>query len=205
MKKETDLDNWDRKGHYEFFKDFEEPFFGITAAVDCTRSFRLSRSSDHTFFLHYLHGILATVNELEAFRYRIENERVFLYDRIDASSTIDRPDGTFGFSRIPYHPDFDVFAKQAREVIKKVRQSTGLKPADEAENVIHFSSIPWISFTSISHARPFSRPDSSPKICVGKMKERNGRCSFPVAVHLHHALADGRDAGAFFEGLEKRL
>lgn len=204
-KEEIDLSTWARKGHYEFFRNFEEPFFGITASAECTRTYKLSRNSDHSFFLHYLHIILSAVNKLDAFCYRIENDRVYRHHRIDASSTIDRADGTFGFSRIPFDPDFESFARNAEQIIRDVRQSEGLQPADDAENVIHFSAIPWVNFTAISHARPFSRPDSSPKIAVGKMTEHNGRYSFPVAVHLHHALADGRDAGRFFELLEQTM
>jgi chloramphenicol O-acetyltransferase type A len=30
--------------------------------------------------------------------------------------------------------------------------------------VIHFSAIPWLDFTSLSHARSYTFPDSCPKI-----------------------------------------
>jgi chloramphenicol O-acetyltransferase type A len=71
--------------------------------------------------------------------------------------------------------------------------------------VIHFSSLPWIKFTSISHARSFSFPDSCPKISFGKISEVNGVKVMPVSIHVHHALMDGIHVGQFIEGFQKQL
>lgn len=37
MFKEVDTSAWDRKATYEFFRDYEDPFFNITANLDVTR------------------------------------------------------------------------------------------------------------------------------------------------------------------------
>ena len=39
MRSKIDLDSWPRKAHYEFFKSFTEPFFGVTVVVDCTQTY----------------------------------------------------------------------------------------------------------------------------------------------------------------------
>lgn len=148
---------------------------------------------------------MKTVNRIEAFRYRIADGKVFLYDQVHASPTIDRPDGTFGFAYIDYDPDAEKFFAAAERVAEEVRQSNGLVPAMSGENVIHFSALPWLDFTSLSHARCFHFPDSSPKISVGKMTERDGRKSMPVSIHVHHALADGRDMGLFAEVFQQLM
>ncbi|MDN3724202.1 CatA-like O-acetyltransferase [Aequorivita sp. SDUM287046] len=70
---------------------------------------------------------------------------------------------------------------------------------------IHFSAIPWIDFTSISHARSFSHPDSCPKISFGKMTETNGRKSMPISIHGHHALMDGYHVGQFIDQFQKLM
>ena len=36
MKHLIDLETWPRREHFVFFSAFEEPFFGLTANVDCT-------------------------------------------------------------------------------------------------------------------------------------------------------------------------
>lgn len=205
MFKEINLEKWARKDHFEFFRKFDEPFFGITAEVDCTDLYSKSKREDNSFFLLYLYSCLKAANQIEAFRYRIKGEKVLLYDEIHASPTINRPDGTFGFSYMRYQERFKDFHTGAIEEIERVRSTTGLEPALSGQNVIHFSSLPWINFTSLSHARSFSFEDSCPKISIGKMTEKGGRRIMPVAVHVHHALVDGYHVGQFFQRLEELM
>lgn len=165
-----------------------------------------AKASKHSFFLSYLHKALVAANLVEAFRYRIIDGQVWVYDQVNASPTINRPDGTFGFGYMNYEEDFAVFETNATIEMDRVRNSSGLEPAVSGENVIHFSSIPWISFTSLSHARSFAQKDSIPKISFGKMTETNGIRSMPVSVHAHHGLMDGYQVGQFlehFQGLMK--
>jgi chloramphenicol O-acetyltransferase type A len=65
--------------------------------------------------------------------------------------------------------------------------------------------LPWIRFTSISHARSFSFKDCIPKISFGKMTEQKGVKTMPVSIHVHHAIADGSDVGLFVEKLQEIL
>ena len=200
-----DIEKWSRKDHFLFFSKFEEPFFGVTVRLDCTKAYNSSKSKGSSFFLYYLHASLVAANHIEAFRYRIKDGQVFLFDKINASPTINRENGTFGFSYMDYFEDFKEFEKYAKIEIEKVRNSTGLDPAGSGENVIHFSSIPWIDFYSLSHARSFSFPDSCPKISFGKVTESEGIKTMPVSIHVHHALMDGHDVGLFIEAFQKQL
>jgi chloramphenicol O-acetyltransferase type A len=199
MKEELNIDEWARKNHFQFFSQFDEPFFGVCSNIGCTKAYQYCKKEDYSFFLYYLHKVLKAVNQIQQFRYRIDDNKVYVYEKIDASPTINRPDGTFGFGYITYVSNFDVFIKQAEKEIEKVRNADGLAPATSGENVIHFSALPWIDFTSISHARHFGFSDSCPKISVGKMTKLNNRCSMPVSVHVHHGLMGGKHVGQFFE------
>ena len=199
MREEITLKDWYRKDHFDFFTQFDEPFFGITTKIDCTTAYQKSRDKNHSFFLYYLHKSLVAANSIEPFRYRISEGKVFKYEVIHASPTINREDGTFGFSYMQYHREFETFASEAKIEIDKVRNDKGLKAAITGENVIHYSSIPWIDFTSVSHARHYGFADSCPKITFGKMTSNDNRRSMPVSVHAHHALMDGYHIGQFLE------
>lgn len=200
-----DIDSWPRRDHFNFFRQFDEPFFGITVQVDCSKAYTRAKEMNASFFLYYLHKSLAAANQTEPFRYRIVNDQVVVYETINASPTINRPDGTFGFAYIDYHEQFDHFHNQAKKVIDLVQRSSGLVPAVSGENVIHYSSVPWINFTSLSHARSFSHNDSIPKISFGRMTKENGRCTMPVSIHVHHALMDGYHVGMFVELFQKLM
>lgn len=199
MKKLIEMDTWARKDHFNFFRQFDEPFFGLTAEVDCTKAYEACKARECSFFLYYLHKSLVAANYVEPFRYRMVDGQVWVYDQVNASPTINRPDGTFGFAYMNFEQDFHIFLVNARIEMERVRHCKGLEPAIAGENVIHYSSLPWISFTSVSHARSFSFNDSIPKITFGKMKETDGKKIMPVSIHVHHALMDGWHVAQFLD------
>ncbi|HVI43476.1 MAG TPA: chloramphenicol acetyltransferase [Chitinophaga sp.] len=205
MKQLLDLNTWARKDHYNFFSRFEEPFFGVCVEVDCTHAYKRAKEEGVSFFLLYMHCSLAAINNTVPFRYRIVDGEVWVYDQVHASPTINRPDGTFGFAYMDYYEDFREFEVHAQKEVENVQQSTGLVPAVSGENVIHYSSLPWISFTAISHARSFSFKDSCPKISFGKIREEGDRKVMPVSVHVHHALMDGVHVAQFLELFQQKM
>lgn len=205
MKQRLDINNWIRKDQFNFFKQFEEPFFGVTVSIDCTIAYDIAKAINASFFLYYLHKSLTAANKMELFKYRIENDEVIVYDKVNASPTINRPDGTFGFSYMDFYESFEAFVITAQKEIEKVQNTIGLIPANASENIIHYSSVPWINFTSLSHARRFSTNDSIPKISFGKMILENGKRTMPVSIHVHHALMDGYDVAKYIDMFQELM
>jgi len=204
MKSKVDIDNWIRKPHYQFFKAFEEPYYGVCVNVDCTSAYRFAKANGHSVFLYFLYQSLSAAQKIEAFKYRIDGDEVFLYDQIDAGSTIARSNGTFGYGHILYRPGLPEFLSDANREVERVRSASDLTRTI-APNVIRYSALPWIDFTSISHARMFSQPDSCPRISFGKMTEAAGRKSMPVSIHVHHALVDGLHVGQYIDCFQELL
>jgi chloramphenicol O-acetyltransferase type A len=205
MKQLLNIATWERKDQYQFFRQFDEPFFGVCVQVDVTQAYQYAKEQNVSFFLYYLYQSLVAVNEVESFRYRIQGEEVWIFDEIHASPTINRPNGTFGFAYFDYQKDFQTFLTEAQEEINRIQTTTGLVPALSGENVIHYSSVPWINFTGISHARAYSFPDSCPKISFGKMTEDRGRRLMPMSVHVHHALMDGFHVSQYIDRFQELL
>ncbi|MFP4547519.1 MAG: CatA-like O-acetyltransferase [Fidelibacterota bacterium] len=207
MLKTIDLENWNRREHFEFFRQYDDPFWGIVSDVDCTAAYENAGQTGNSFFLLYLYKTLQAINQIEAFRYRILDDKVVCYDKINVSSTIGRKDGTFAFSSIDFDNDFEVFKQSAKKEIRAVQNSTGLRLSEDAQrnDTIHFSAIPWISFSSLSHARNYKIVDSVPKICFGKMRTEKAKKIIPVSLHAHHGLADGYHGGLFFDLLQKLM
>lgn len=207
MKTLLDLENWNRKEHFEHFCRMEEPFFGVTVEIDCTKAYETAKELKASFFIFYLHKTLTAVNSVENFKYRISEGKIYINDRIDASATIGRADGTFGFSLIEYNPDFKIFEKNALAEIERIQNTTGLFTRSfDDDNLIHFSAIPWLNFTSISHARSYTFPDSCPKISFGKMiVSESGKRTIAMSVHVHHGLMDGLHVGQFVDLFQEAM
>lgn len=207
MKTILDLENWNRKEHFLFFKQMEEPFFGITTTIDCTKGYETAKQLETSFFVYYLHKTIVAINTIEPFRYRIIDDKIYIFKTINVSATIMRDDSSFGFSLIEYSPDFDVFAKNTLKEIERIKNTPGLFTREfPNENVIHFSAIPWINFTSLSHARSYTFPDSCPKISFGKMMiAENGKRTMSMSIHVHHGLMDGYHVGLFVDCFQELM
>lgn len=205
MKQKLNLETWERKEHFNFFKNFEEPFYGVVVDIDCTAAHHFAKTNGISFFLYYLHKSLSAVNSFDPFKYRIYGDDVMLYDQINAGPTIGRSNGTFGFSYMDYHPSFEKFMIGAKKEIDRVQSTTTLFAPKLDDDIVHYSSMPWIKFTSLSHARSFLFPDSCPKISFGKMTENNGKKAMPVSIHVHHALVDGLHVGQYIDRFQELM
>ena len=79
------------------------------------------------------------------------------------------------------------------------------EPRTEHSAVIHFTTLPWIAFSSFSHARNWGREDSVPKVSFGRIEADGARLWLPFSVEVHHALMDGLHLGRYIQGMETVL
>jgi chloramphenicol O-acetyltransferase type A len=205
MKHEIDITNWKRREHFEFFNKFDEPLFGLTVKVECAAAYKKAKEMGYPFSLYYLYLSLKVTNEMEEFRYRIEDGKVFCYESAGAGPTIFREDETFGYGFYPYFENIDDFIQHAKLEIDRVQSESGLSFSDPREDIIHYSVLPWADFTAINHARILIRDRSIPKITFGKITKDGNKMWMPVDVHVNHALMDGFHVGRFIERFQELL
>ncbi len=204
---QIDLETWPRRDHFHFFLPFTEPFFSVTAEVDCTALVTTHKEKKSSPTLGFWHGVLAAVNSLEEFKLRILDGRPVKYPAIHLSPTVLREDETFGITFVPFQADFEAFQKTARAAVEEVQRTPGLNLDTKARRIdlVHFSTIPWFRFTSISHARPLQPTESETKITLGRFQEVDGRFRIPVSVTAHHSLVDGLHVARLLERLESEF
>jgi len=200
------LETWKRREHFAIYSGFTNPFWSICADVDVTRLWQQSREGNGpSFSLSAIYLALVAANETEAFRLRIRDDKVWLHDRIDVSTTILRPDDTFSFAVFPMTGQFVEFERLARaEIDSSKGRASLLPPAEGRDDLFYHSTLPWVRFTAFSN--PIGRGnDCIPRVVFGRCSEQNGRWQMPVAVEVHHALVDGLDVARFLERFEKHL
>jgi chloramphenicol O-acetyltransferase type A len=203
-KQRIDLETWERRTVFDFFKSFTEPFHGVCLRVDCTGTFRYAKEHRLSVFLSLVHRSLAAAHQVENFRTRIVDGEPWRYEQINGGSAVGRPDGTIGFGHYRFQESIQDFVTAASLEVERVRQRNDLERYPEA-NLIRYSVLPWFDFTSISHARDLAHEDSAPRITFGRITETDGRCTMPVSIHVNHALADGLHVGQFVEHFQKSL
>jgi chloramphenicol O-acetyltransferase type A len=207
MARYLDLENWSRRDIFEFFRNFDKPYFNICTRLDVTDLIgQLRRGPKVSLSLAYHYFALRVANELEPFRYRLKEGQVLVHDVIHAGTTVLLPNESFTLVYFDYVEDFAVFMKAAMLVVSDALEGDAqFKPRREHDARIHFTTLPWVSFTSFSHARNWGREDSVPKIAFGKFSEENGRTWLPFSIEVHHALVDGYHVGQYITRLQEVL
>ncbi len=201
-----DLSAWKRRRHHDFFLNFDNPFFNICADVDITEFLAFTRNQQVPFFLASLFLSCKAANGIAEFRYRLRGDKVLVHDVIHAGSTVLNEDETFGFCYFDYSPNFGDFLPAAESRLAEYHASdTKLNPKDDRDDMLHYSVIPWVSFSSFSHARRFGTRDSVPRIVFGKYRKESDAVKLPVSVEVHHALMDGLHVGRFFSAFQEHL
>jgi chloramphenicol O-acetyltransferase type A len=94
-------------------------------------------------------------------------------------------------------PDFTEFTTKVTRQIAEVKNSEAGPMIVKGENFFCASCIPWVHFSSITHAE-FHFGAAVPTLTWGKLK--NG--VIPVACKFNHAFVDGLHASRFFAQLE---
>lgn len=207
MTRYLDLETWPRRDLFEYYRHFDKPYFNVCTRLDVTNLLSALRArKDTSVSLAYHYFALRTANEIEPFHYRLRDGKVVVHDVIHGGTTILLPDESFGLAYFQYDPDFPKFYEAASlAVAEALAKGGGLKLEESDDDRLHFTTLPWISFTSFSHARNWKREESATKIAFGKFTEEDGRTCLPISVEVHHALMDGLHVGRFLSRMQDAL
>jgi len=202
---ELDIENWNRKEHFHFFSQFDDPYFAVTVDFDVTNVLNYSKKHQISFFALYLHACMKAINSVENFKYRIRDDKVIIHDIIHASPTILREDNTFGFSFIHFNEDFNEFFKNFEAEKNRILTSTELFPKHVTDACIYCSAMTWFNFTG--HKEPLFgvKKESVPKLAFGKYIKKDSKLMMPVAIAVSHALVDGYHVGQFVDAYQNAL
>lgn len=211
------LNTWERRKSYEFYRKFLNPQVSITAEIECTEAYNDSKQNGTSFFRKYVYAILRSVNEVKELRYRIENidgeDKVVLYDRISLVTPIQTgKNGEFTSVKVPYHITFEKFNTVMDEVVAALEGEEPEPYFQEADaeargftDLVVVSALPDLHFTSVTATQSCSYGSRKPLINVGKAVMKEGKMMMPVAISFHHGLCDGYHISKFYNLVEEYL
>jgi chloramphenicol O-acetyltransferase type A len=207
-----DLATWPRRDAFEFFRHFDKPFFNVCTRLDVAPlKAALAAWPGAGLSLACCFIALRLVNRHAPFRLRLEQGRARVHDEVHGSTTVLRDDGeSFFFADLVHTADFSAFCKQARAAIDAARtRHAEFAPKPDETAVVYFTSLPWLHFTSFSHARQWARDgardDSIPRFAFGRAERDGARLWLPMSVEVNHALMDGVHVGRFVQDFETVL
>jgi chloramphenicol O-acetyltransferase type A len=198
---------WHRREAFEYFRGFDKPYFSVCVRLDAAplkAAVAARGAGSFNLACHFLALRLANLHE--PLRYRLEGGRVRVHESVAGGATVLREDESFSFAYMEHDTDYARFCQRAAQA--QAASRSGQVPFDPRlgdDALIHFTTLPWLHFSSFSHARNWGREDSVPKISFGRADAEGPRLWLPFSVEVHHALMDGLHVGRYVQAMEAAM
>jgi chloramphenicol O-acetyltransferase type A len=196
---QIDLESWPRRKHFDKFKAFDHPHFGLCAQVDLSEFHPAVKGAGVSINIAIIYVLARAANSLPEFRQRIRGETVIEHEIVHPSSTILSSDDLFSFLTVEYSTDFFEFTSHATERMALMQANPSLEDEPGQDDLLFMTAIPWVSFSSFKHPVHLHPADSVPRIAWGKFFQDGANWKMPVDVQAHHALMDGIHLGRFYD------
>ncbi|HJA72042.1 MAG TPA: chloramphenicol acetyltransferase [Candidatus Lachnoclostridium stercoravium] len=202
-----DMDNWERREHYYYYRDFIKTRYNLCGEIDITGLLSQIREKRLHFYLVFLYVVIHTVNEIKELRMCLDQDGALGYwDVCHPSYTIfHKDDLTFSDIWTEYSPDFQTFYERASQDMETFKDVKGIKAKpDTPPNFCPISCIPWISFTGFGSDTYAESNMLYPVILFGKYHENEkGQILLPLSIAVNHMVADGYHTCLFFQKIQE--
>ena len=201
--REIDLATWARQEHYRFFMQMDYPQYNLCFDLDVTGLLAACRRSGTSFYYALIYHSMVSANRTEAFRYRARGGQVVLHDRLHPSFTdLDKDGELFRIVNVDLAANLEAFVAQAAAKSRAQVRPFDFAGYEDRDDLVYFTSVPWISFTQLTHTISLRREDSVPRLSWGRYREEAGRWVLPYSVQVHHAFVDAIHISRFKTLLE---
>ncbi|MCD7985265.1 MAG: chloramphenicol acetyltransferase, partial [Desulfovibrio sp.] len=196
----------------------------ITAPLDITLLMRRRRQLRRRFFPILLYVVMRAVNRRDAdgscapdspdildrggngaFRMAFDARgRLGRWNYCNPVYTVfHEEDASFSDLWSQWSPDFSLFYETVLDDMARYGGVRGLKGRPHTpENFCSVSSLPWLSFTSFAQDTYAESRLLFPLIRVGKHFVQGRKTLIPVALSVHHAVADGFHTSKLFHDMQ---
>lgn len=203
---EIDLKTWDRAAHFQSYVDAQFPYIVCGTDMDVSNVYRFARAHGLSFTYCMIYAATRIANEIPNFQYRMKNDRPYRIDRSVAVTThLPEGDARFLMVRCDDYDTMEEFAAKNRKKADHPDTAGELRAAEFADDIISFSSIPWVRYTHFIRTIKTLGKDTNPKITFGKYEWEGDKLMMPFTVQVHHGLMDGLHVGRYYERLEAYL
>lgn len=196
-----EVENFERKELFDHYHSFNNPFMILTTKIDVTNIVEYCKKH-RNFYATLGFLITKTANEIDAFKYRYKDGKIYYCDEIKSNYTQKYNNGNIGYFDVPsiknYKEYINKFIEIQNNFLEKEKYST-----DNDLNELWLSCETWFSFTGF--VPPFNKEITIPQFIWDKYEEVDGKYFIHLVVMVHHGFADGIHLRDFFYLLEKNI
>lgn len=204
--RKIEFTNPHRRKHFEYFRTMNHPHYSITANVDITRLLEKIKDESLKFTPVMVYQITNTAHQIKPFLQRIRGTEVVEHDYVHPSFSVStKVSDVFSFCEVKYNGEFKDFYERAIDRIKMMQEDPVFEDEEERDDYLFLSALPWISFTSITHAMHYHPHDCIPRISWGKTFQDGDKTLMPLSLTGHHALIDGKNMGDYYNLFQEKI
>ncbi len=191
---------------FHFFNNLNHPHYSITSKVKIGNIKKFAMKKETSIHIAIVYFIAKAANNIPELKRRIRNNETIQHKKVNPSFTIEtKASDTFSFCTVPFNKKFSKFKKSADRTYALMQSNPSFEDTPGKDDYLFLSAIPWIDFSSISHAMNYHPHDSVPRITWGKIMKKKKYQYISVNIQVHHALVNGRELAQFFRLLESYL
>jgi chloramphenicol O-acetyltransferase type A len=206
MRKEINIDDWERKEHFTFFLQSDLPFYNVNFNVEVPgvrEACKVRKLSVNNVIMHVT---IKALSRISNFLYRLENGKVVKYDRIDPSfACIRGNEELFRMVTVDFHDDMAKFDESVKMAVANSVGYFDFRILKERTNLVFISALPWIPFAGVDHTLSLRKEDTIPRISWGKIHKEGHGDILPYNIQVNHIFIDGIHVGMFYEYLKEEI
>jgi len=203
-----DVDTWPRKQHFEHYLRSVPCTYSMTVELDVTAFVEALAASERKTYVAQVWALATVVNRHDEFKLCLtaDGEPAVWPTVHPAFTVFDAQRETFACVWADYDPDFAAFHDVAAALLAEHGRSADFFPQGAPPpNSFDVSSLPWTSFTGFNLNLRDAWGHLAPIFTLGRYVERDGRVLLPLAVQVHHAVADGFHTSRLVNELQELL
>ena len=210
MYKVIDLNNFNKRKQYNWFKTFSNPCYGLNVKMDVTEVVKYSKQTNTSFFINILYLITIGLNSIDEMRLREVNGEIRLYDTINPTFTVMTKTGIYENAGFEMVENYNEFYNTAKKVIDNVKNQESVKESFNDSllfNDYYMTCLPWISIESMTHPLCDNNFESSscPRICWDKYVEVDDKYYMTLNITVSHCFVDGYPLSCAFKNIQENF
>lgn len=196
-----EVKDFKRKELFDMYHERSNPFLFVTTKIDITNIVNYCKIHKN-YYATIGYFILLAANELDCFKYRVENNKIYKYDDLKCQFVQMFDDDEIGFFACDKKDSYKEFINEfTSNQDKFFKEKVSSDSVDEGE--IWFSCAPWFGFSSL--VVPFDKAITVPQFIWSKFIEENDKVYTNLMIMVHHGFADGNHVGKFLKILNEKI
>lgn len=196
-----EIKDFKRTAIFDHYHQGNNPFIILTTKIDVTKVVNYCKEHKN-FYSTIGYLITKTANEVDAFKYRYHNKKIYYCDNVHSSYTEIKNSDEIGFFRVEFNKDYKEYTQRYLNIKKDFLENLYVPETEGLDN-IWLSCSPWFNFSSL--IPPFNKEVTIPQFIWDKYQKDNEKYYVNLMIMVHHGFADGYHVGQFLEKLEQNI